>query len=342
MSIDIYRSATVKLTVYYMALVVLISLSFSVVVYHFAASELAHGLHTQSARIYETFPVFDHNPFFEHDTDLTVGEHHILWRLAEFNLVVLITAGFASYWLARRTLSPIEASNERQKRFTADVSHELRTPLTALKMSTEVALLDPAASKKELQAALKSNLEDAAKLERLTNNLLRLSRLDEQGMRLQFREVPLKEIVGSALDDLSQQAAAKALQLRYKPSTVQVVGDADTLRQLVVIVLENAIKYSPPKSKIDLHESRDGQFAKLVISDNGPGIKAKELRHIFDRFYRADQARSGNGQGGFGLGLSIAKQIADLHDGRIIIESTEGKGTTATIELPAALDSNNS
>src|SRR5690242_8164318 len=114
---DMYRSATLKLTVWYLVLAMSISLIFSAVIYHFATDALAWGLHNQSARIYETFPVFSNNPFFIHDNDVDISAHRILLNLAYFNAVVLIVAGFASYWLARLTLRPIEESNEQQRRF---------------------------------------------------------------------------------------------------------------------------------------------------------------------------------------------------------------------------------
>ena len=139
---DMFRSATFKLTMWYLALVMAISLVFSVVLYSVAAGELDRGLNNETRRIYQKFPVFEGSPVLRPGADYDSGAHRILLRLAGFNIIVLVGAGWASYWLARRTLEPIEQAHEQQKRFTADVSHELRTPLTALKMESEVALMN--------------------------------------------------------------------------------------------------------------------------------------------------------------------------------------------------------
>ena len=143
-----------------MAIIVLVSLVFSMIVYRMAVSELQAGLSHQSARLSSEFPAFSSNPQFRFADELKTGRRTIIANLAALNAIVFVCAGFASYGLARRTLQPIERSHEQQTRFTADVSHELRTPLTALKMESEVALLNTAASKKELRNALKSNIEE--------------------------------------------------------------------------------------------------------------------------------------------------------------------------------------
>jgi signal transduction histidine kinase len=167
-----FRSATFKLTLWYIAIVMAISLAFSVVLYHEATSELIRGLHGQMEHIFNQFPVFEGDPsLLRPAPDYTAAVHRILIRLVGFNAIVFVGAGLSSYWLARRTLEPIEEAHEQQKRFTADVSHELRTPLTALKMESEVALMNRNSTAPELRQTLTSNLEEVAKLEALINNL---------------------------------------------------------------------------------------------------------------------------------------------------------------------------
>src|SRR6476469_5288900 len=173
-----FRSATFKLTAWSLSLVMAVSLIFSGVVYRVGSNELAHSLSRQNQRIYRDYTIFNGTPILNDEKDLQNGEHRLLGKLLFLNLLVLAGAGLASYDLARRTLEPIEEAHARQKRFTADVSHELRTPITALKMGSEVALMDQSASKKALRDALTSNIEEANKLDTLINNLLRLSRLD--------------------------------------------------------------------------------------------------------------------------------------------------------------------
>lgn len=329
---SIYKSAIVKLTAWYLVLVMAISLVFSGVVYHLATNTIANSLSAQTQRIYQQFPVFNGNPFFVRDNDISNGSHEILLNLIYFNLLVLVAAGFASYWLARWTLRPIQSSNERQKRFVADASHELRTPLTSLKMSTEVALLDKSLSKDELHEALKSNLEEAAKLDSLLNNLLRLSQLESDEIRQKFIKIPIQTVVTMAIEQVRPHANAKQISISNDTKALSVFGDNDSLVQLFVILLDNAIKYSPESSIVNVTSEQNQNDLAITVSDHGIGIEPKALKHVFDRFYRADKARSGNS--GFGLGLSIAQHIADLHDGSITLSSTVGKGTKATVHFP--------
>jgi signal transduction histidine kinase len=321
---------------WYLAIVMIISLVFSVAVYRFATNELTYGLNSQTQRIYKQFPVFYNNPYLRvRENDLDRATHHIFLRLVYFNVLVLIAAGGASYLLARRTLNPIEAAHNRQKRFTADVSHELRTPLTSLKMSSEVALLDKAASKQELQDALKSNVEDANRMELLINNLLRLTKLDSDELAANFIDVQSEMLVSEAVDRVQTIATDKKITLRNESNDARIHGDPDSLIQLLVILLENAIKYSPEKSTVTVDSSIENDKLLLHIKDEGPGISPEALPHVFDRFYREDKARTTDGES-FGLGLSIAKMIADRNGANITLTSKPKKGTTALVALPLA------
>jgi two-component system sensor histidine kinase CiaH len=335
-----FKSATIKLTAYYMAIIVVICMLFSTAIYHFADNELQAGLYRQSQRIIHEYPGFDFNAALRSDRDYQDGTHRILQNLAYFNAVVLIVAGFASYGLAKRTLRPIEESHEQQKRFTADVSHELRTPLTALHMSTEVALLDTQATKNELRAALRDNLDETNNMEALINNLLRLTRLEAAEMQREFSDTNLKELLNKACSAVQPLLDAKSITLTnttpkadFKAMTVY--GDVTSLTQLFSILLENAIKYSPGSATVELHAKQEGTTTSVQIIDKGIGIDAAALPHIFDRFYRADAARTRSDTSGFGLGLSIAKMIADVHRGTVHITSASGQGTTVQVDLPS-------
>jgi len=329
-----FRSATFKLTLWYLAIVMTISLVFSVVVYHFATSELSVGLSHQTQRIFDEFPVFHGNSFLKPGADVAAGSHHILWRLVYFNFLVLVLAGIASYFLARQTLEPIEAAHERQKRFTADVSHELRTPLTSLKMGSEVALMDKQANKEELRAALESNLEDAAKMNLLINNLLRLTRLDADEVQATVTGLGTKALTEAATAQVQKIADLKHITIKNEAADRVVQGDQDSLTQLLVILLDNAIKYSPEKAVVQLKTTaHDGQV-QISVHDAGQGIAPDKLPYVFDRFYRADKSRTKTTTDGFGLGLSIAKLITDRHRGTITLTSRLGHGTTATVSLP--------
>jgi two-component system, OmpR family, sensor histidine kinase CiaH len=348
-----FRSATFKLTLWYIAIVMAISLSFSVVLYNEATNELSRGLHRQTARISQQFPVFQGDPLLRPGPDYSDATHRILLRLVGFNVIVLFGAGLSSYWLARRTLRPIEEAHEQQKRFTADVSHELRTPLTVLRMESEVALLNPNSNAKELRQTLGSNLEEVAKLEALINNLLRLTRLEADELRQNFVPLSAQAMAAAALKQVRPLAERRHIKLSSKltdssPSDNKegemvdndLNGDFSSLVQLVVILLDNAIKYSPSASTVTLSAHTKANDVVLAVTDHGPGLSKAALERAFDRFYRADESRAKAGDAnteGFGLGLSIAKMIADLHDGTIILTSRLGHGTTATISLPRRL-----
>jgi signal transduction histidine kinase len=332
-----FRSATFKLTVWYMLIIVAISIMFSFVVYRLAVNELASGLSHQSQRFSNEFPAFSTNPLIRQHDELASGTHQIVTNLVFFNALVLVTAGFGSYALARRTLGPIEQAHEQQKRFTADVSHELRTPLTALKMETEVALMDSSLDKPALKDALRSNLEEANKLGVLINNLLKLTRLEADEVQRTFGEVSLKDTVETAVSQTAQVAENKHITVHVSGPEIKINGDAATLTQLVVILLDNAIKYSPIGSAVDITMSASDRTGQLTIADQGVGIEKAALEHVFERFYRADKARTSGTAEGFGLGLSIAKHIAHMHQGSITLSSSVGRGTTANVILPRSV-----
>jgi signal transduction histidine kinase len=331
-----FRSATFKLTVWYMVIIIIISLAFSFVVYRLAINELANGLAHQSARFLDEFPAFSSNLLLRERSELASGRQQIIGNLVVFNIAVLVSAGFGSYALARRTLQPIEIAHEQQKRFTADVSHELRTPLTAIHMETEVALMDQKAGKAALRDTLASNLEEATKLQQLINDLMRLSKLEASELQQAFTPQRLKDIVTQAMQDTKPLAKRRKIKLTTSTIPGKVMGDHASLVQLFNILVENAIKYSPAGSEVHLTGSRHGDELTVSIRDHGIGIERGELEHIFERFYRADRARSQGDTPGFGLGLSIAKQIVDTHHGTITLKSRSGQGTTAVVKLPSA------
>lgn len=332
-----FRSATFKLTMWYLAIVMAISLIFSAVLYGVATGELDRSLHLEGKRISKQYPVFQDDPMLHATSDYSDSSDRILWRLIGLNVVVLVGAGWASYWLARRTLEPIEEAHEQQKRFTADVSHELRTPLTALKMESEVALLNTRNGKKELRQTLASNLEEVGKLEALINNLLRLTRLEAEQLEQQFTSLNTRAVVDEAIEQVKATATDRQIKLDAKINVNQVSGDQASLTQLLVILLDNAIKYSPAGSTVHISGKPEKNQFVFGIKDEGAGIDKVTLEHVFDRFYRGkDSSRSKSAAEGFGLGLSIARMIADLHNGEITITSRPKHGTTVVLSLPIA------
>ena len=245
---------------------------------------------------------------------------------------MLVFGGGVSYILARRTLAPIEETLEMQKRFTGDASHELRTPLTAMQTEIEVALRSPSLTRAEAVDILKSNLEEVTKLKNLSEGLLTLATTG--GKDAPMERVELKTLASQALDAVSKLAQARQIKLINKASAGKVMGNPQQLLNLLSILLDNAIKYSPENYRVTLKAVIKDRQVHISVADQGPGIASEDLPHIFERFYRADNSRTSGETHGHGLGLAIAKKITDLHGGTIQVKSKPGKGTVFTVNLP--------
>ena len=324
---------TMKLTLSYLAIIMAISLTFSVVQYRISSNEVGNGLRRQGAIYQLPGESFNGQDLYSaRQREVEASHRRLVASLTVANLAILLAAGLASYVLARRTLQPIEDALETQGRFAADASHELRTPLTAMKSEVEVALRDPKLNAGEARELLKSNLEEIAKLEALTNGLLKLARQDGG---VPDEAVRLDDVARAAVDRLHHELAERKIDLSLTLAELTVSGDRASLLELVVTLLDNAVKYSERGTAIAIRGEEHGKIATLAIEDHGVGIKAVDLPHIFDRFYRADTSRSKLAADGYGLGLSIAKQIADMHHGSITVRSTPGRGSTFIIQLPS-------
>ena len=330
-----FHSAALKLTFWYLAIVVSISLIFSGLLYRVSSNDLQHNANRQVGYFNNFLAPDDiHNYSQLRQHQLNDDQNRLRANLIIFNLLVLACGGIASYLLARRTLEPIEHSLAAQSRFAADASHELRTPLTAIQTENEVALRNPSLNKTQAIGLLKSNLEEVAKLKSLSEGLLRLA--NGNGQIDNPQTIELKSLLNQAIDRLDKAAAAKHIQIIKKLAPLSVKGDTDSLVELFTVFIDNAIKYSPAKSKINISANRQGKTVCVSIKDSGEGIAAHELPNIFERFYRTDSSRSKPQTGGYGLGLAIAKQIVGVHGGHIEVLSLPGEGSTFTVYLPAA------
>jgi signal transduction histidine kinase len=229
-------------------------------------------------------------------------------------------------------LQPLEDAIEEQNRFTADASHELKTPLAALRSEIEVALRDQKFGISDAKKLLNSNLEEIEKLETLSRALLKLAKFDETN-KLDFSAINLNEIIVEAYEKIESFAKKKNINIDAKLINGKISGDKSSLVELFVILLDNAINYSPDKSKIKIKLTSLNKHYQVSIKDQGVGIKSLELIHIFDRFYRADQSRNKEKAQGYGLGLSIAKRIVELHGGKISANSIPSKGSEFIVEF---------
>lgn len=331
----IFHSAALKLTAWYLALIMILSLSSSVVIYQLSRDQLINNTRRQVYFFNDVLEPADFRDFSQlRQRQLDQGLNRLKGNLALFNLLVFAGGGVAAYALARRTLRPIEESLEAQKRFTADASHELRTPLTAMQTEIEVALRDKAITKKQALELLNSNLEEVGKLKSLSEGLLHLA--SSSGKQITRRDVRLKLAAEAAIAKWEKTAKQRRIKIKPELKEVIVRGDQQSLTDLISILLDNAIKYSPDGGRVSIKVKKSGKEALITVRDDGIGIKANDLPRIFERFYRTDNSRSKPSPGGYGLGLSIAKKIADMHNGFIEVKSLPGKGSTFTVRLPGA------
>jgi signal transduction histidine kinase len=328
-----FHSAAIKLTLWYLAIILSLSIAFSAAFYHLYRQQLLTSNNRQTYFLNHRLPQPNFNSYNDlRQLDVEDSLQQLRGSLAAFNFMVLIAGGAASYGLARRTLQPIEEALESQKRFTGDASHELRTPLAVMQTENEVALRNPRLSRQQAVSQLKSNLEEVAKLKMLSDGLLRLASFDSSTEL--DSTVDVSEVVAEAVSRWQKPAEVKGVRITTEVSPATVRGDRESLIELVSILLDNAIKYSSSGGEVKITTSRRGRSVLIGVADKGQGIKAGDLPKIFDRFYQADTARSG--QHGYGLGLSIALRIAEIHHGAIEVKSTVRKGSTFTVVLPQA------
>jgi two-component system OmpR family sensor kinase len=228
------------------------------------------------------------------------------------------------------TLGRLEQLFSSQQRFLADVSHELRTPLTVIKGNADLMRRMQKVDKESLD-----NIEDEAdRLTRLVGDLLLEAQAESGKLPLHFAPVELDTLLLEVFKEM-RVLARERVQLKL-PEIDQIVinGDRDRLKQVLINLVSNAIKYTPQGGEVFLSLGKVGDNARLIVRDTGLGIPSEDLPHIFERFYRAEKSRSRSKVGGFGLGLSIAYWIVNHHGGQIEVDSAEGKGTTFCIYLP--------
>jgi heavy metal sensor kinase len=235
-----------------------------------------------------------------------------------------------------RMLSRLEESFASLHRFTADASHELKTPLMVLRAGVERAMTDPRTSTEALQA-LEEVLEEIHRMSEMVDNLLTLARADEGVAALSLTPVDLRDLVSEASETagILGEEPGIAVRTELPPTPVRVPVDPSRIRQLLLNLVTNAIKYTPSGGKVSLALVDQGDTAAIIVGDNGIGIPAAHLPHIFERFYRVDTARTRTGsRPGAGLGLAITKWIAEAHGGSIGVQSRPGRGTVFTVSLP--------
>jgi signal transduction histidine kinase len=254
------------------------------------------------------------------------------------SLVALLLVAGGGWIIARQATEPVERAIDNMRRFMADAAHELRTPVTAIRSRAEVALQRPR-SADEYARALTAVEAESARLGRIVEDLLILARADARERPIEPRRLFLDDVALDAADAARAMAERKGVQVEVGDfQEAPMLGDAMLLRQLVMILLDNAIKFTPSGGQVRVDVQHTGPEVSLVVSDTGIGITDDQLPHIFERFYRGDPSRtreSGGQSDGVGLGLSIARWIVDEHRGAIAVESWPAKGTRIAVTVPA-------
>lgn len=330
-----FNRTRLKLTAWYLLIIMAVSIFFSLVIYTAINGEYNRIEYIQRVRqefIREQLQQDQPAPPAVEMQIIPEARVRLQAFLLLINLGILGISGFAGYFLARRTLRPIKEMVDEQNQFIADASHELRTPLTALRTTIEVNLRDKKLNLKKAKGVLKNNLEEVVGMQNLSEDLLILAKSEQQNKDLNRQKISLNTVVFEAIDKVAVLAGQKKIKITQDISEFIFEGDEDKLVRVLVILLDNAIKYSKEGKTVNVLAKPIDHKVKIMVKDQGLGIPAADLPFIFNRFYRIDKSRSQIE--GYGLGLSIAKNIIELHRGAIGVESKEGKGTTFTVVLP--------
>lgn len=312
----------------------IISGLFSAIVYRIVSTEIERGVRRQAVRM---MPL-PGNVFFDEDSRQQIideAKQRVLFELFAINAGILILSGTAGYFLAGKTLKPISEMVEEQRRFVADASHELRTPLTVLKTETEVALLDKKLTVSSAKKLLESSLEEIDKLKKLTDYFLTLNKYQDSTKTISFEIFDLGDVARSVISKLSPVAKKRKIEIVDNIQSVNIRANKISMRELITILVDNAIKYSFDEGKVIISTFLKKNNVIITVEDFGLGIKNSDLPFIFNRFYRADFSRTRNESSGYGLGLSIARSILDMHKGKIEVKSNVGKGSIFTVILPS-------
>jgi signal transduction histidine kinase len=254
--------------------------------------------------------------------------------LLGLSLLATALLGLGSWWLSGQSLVPAQRSWDQQQTFIANASHELRTPLTLMKASAEV-IRDTQPPPDEQAELVLGILSEIDYMDRLIGDLLLLSRLDTQRLDLSREPVELSELLNTTARQAERLAGADGPRLELGPAGGRVLADPQRLRQVLLILLDNAVRHTPPGGVVRLEAAAGSSMCSITIRDSGSGIAPEHLPHVFDRFYQVNPSEAGASRTN-GLGLSIAKSIVEALHGRISIASQVGNGATVVIDLPAA------
>lgn len=302
------NKAYLKLTFMYASILCFVSIIFSTIIY----SNTVNSFNIRPIKSVQSEAII------KRDNEI---KKEMLFHLIVLDSIIIILGTIGSYFLSKKTLKPIEENLNLQMEFISNASHELKTPITVITMENEVLLREKNHSKEELLHQIKSNLEEVTSLSKLVNILLELARNN----KITLEKIKVIDVVNNACDKLKLLSKKKNINILNNIDNLKILANKDILEEVIVIILDNAIKYSDKNTTIKIYSKN----SKIFIEDEGIGIKEKDLKYIFDRFYRADKSHSTEG---YGLGLSLAKHLTEKMKLKISAYNNKEKGSTFVIE----------
>lgn len=321
---DLFIWARIKLTALYLLVIAVILVVFSLVIF----SDLSYSIRRNIDRRNDAA----YNPAEE--TFIEDATESAKTSILLIDACIYLIVGGASYLLAGYTLKPIKKALEGQEQFSAEASHELRTPLAVMRTDIEVLLRSKQTLPADVKTVLSSNLEEISDMSKMAGQLLEISR-GQNSQKLHTEIFNISQPIKKTADKLSLIAAKKNINFQIeKLDDIKIKGSRENLERMAKNIIANAINYTPFGGSVNVSVIKKQNQAQFTVTDTGIGINAKDLPHIFKRFYKADVSRTGT-ENGSGLGLAIVEQIVKKHRGKIKIQSEPNFGTTITVYLPA-------
>ena len=346
--VGVFKSARLKLTAFYLLTLFGFSIVLTLGIRLFAEYEMnrtytaqvgefralaRNGLDLLVANPERTFATAQ-------DRHAQQARDHLNRDLVMLNAFALVAGGLLSYWFAGRTLKPIADVHDAQARFVADASHELRTPLANIRAENEVFLRQKEFTAEETRELVQSNLEEVQRLEHLSRDLLALTQYGQA--ELPKEEFEMKDLADDVVGQMGKLLDSRHVKVETRFEPGRVVANQESINRLLVILLDNAVKYGPAQGMVFIAGARHNSQYVFTVRDEGKGIDKADLPHIFDRLYRGDTARSKQPSGyqspttGYGLGLALAKEIVQANAGSIRAYNSPEGGAVFSVQLPAA------
>jgi two-component system sensor histidine kinase CiaH len=317
-----FTQARIKLTAFYVLIIIFIISVFSVLLFHYTAQHIHDNIEEDSV------PHEIQQKIIKNTVD------QLQASLIFTDAIVIVLAGVLSYWLAGRTLDPIQNALHAQEQFSANASHELRTPLAVLRTENEIFLKNKKSSPEDAYLLAQSNLEEIQRMSSMMENLLLLARSKISSSQTEQTQVALSPVLKNIMSKLRAFADSKKILLQNTVAAdAHAIGNEKLFEHLFFNIIQNAITYTQQGTvSVDSKKSLVGELV-ITIRDTGVGISKADLEHIFEPFYKADTSRTIS-SAGVGLGLSIVQEIVKTSGGAIHIESELNKGTTVSVTLP--------